>query len=104
MVSTTVSSRRRLRGPALPFVPPAARILRSERGHLLRLSQAATLSLPFRQGECRCFVSKPHVNQSQISDEEIVIGLFFEKGFQFDARLFPSFLCSGMVAANGLCP
>src|SRR5437773_11309412 len=46
MVSTTAFATPRWRGPALPFVPPPARIPRSEQDHPLRPSRAGALSLP----------------------------------------------------------
>src|SRR5262249_46260586 len=57
-----------------------------------------------RQSQRSSLVAKTHVNQSEISDEEIVIRLFFDESFQLAARLLPSFVGGGMIAADFLCP
>ena len=67
-------------------------------------SSGSTLIACSDKSERRGFVSKAHIDQRQISDEDIVIRLFLEERFQFDARLPPTFLGSGMVARHVLCP
>ena len=59
---------------------------------------------PFGQSQRGGFVAQGHIGKRQRSDEQIIVRLFFEKRFQFAARLSPSFLCSGMVACDFLRP
>ena len=59
---------------------------------------------PFRQSQRGGFVTKAHIGQREISNETIIFRLFFEKRFQFAARLSPSFLGGGMVAGDFLRP
>ena len=66
-----------------------------ERKHVHRL---------LRKSECRGLITKTHIDQRQISNEGIVIRLFFEERFQFATRLAKTFLGSGMVASDLLCP
>ncbi len=50
------------------------------------------------------FVTKAHIGQREIANEAIIFRLFFEKRFQFAARLSPTFLGGGMVAGDFLRP
>ena len=47
---------------------------------------------------------KAHIGKREISNEEIIVRLFFEKRFQFAARLAPTCLGGGMVAGDFLRP
>src|SRR5205814_5841816 len=57
-----------------------------------------------RQSQRRRFVAKAHIGQREISDKAIIVRLFFEKRFQFVARLSPTFLGGATVACNFLRP
>jgi hypothetical protein len=57
---------------------------------------------PFRQSQRGGFVARAHIGKREISNEEIIVRLFFEKRFQFAARLAPACLGGGMVAGDGL--
>ena len=59
---------------------------------------------PFRQSQRSGFVTKAHIGQREISNQEIIFRLFFEERFQFAARLSPTFLGGGMVAGDFLRP
>ena len=50
------------------------------------------------------FVTKAHIGQREIANEQIIVRLFFEESFQFAARLSPGFLGIDMVAGHFLCP
>ena len=56
------------------------------------------------QSERGGFVTKAHIGQREISNEQIIFRLFFEERFQFAARLSPTFLGGGMVAGDFLRP
>jgi hypothetical protein len=46
---------------------------------------------PFRQSQRGGFVARAHVGKREISNEQIIVRLFFEKRFQFAASLPPNF-------------
>jgi hypothetical protein len=50
------------------------------------------------------FVTETHIGQCEIANEAIIFRLFFEKRFQFAARLSPTFLGGGMIAGDFLRP
>ena len=54
--------------------------------------------------ECGGFVTEAHIGQREISNEAKIFRLFFEKRFQFAARLSPTFLGGGMIAGDFLRP
>ena len=56
------------------------------------------------QSERGGFVTKAHIGQREIANQEIIFWLFLEKRFQFAARLSPTFLRGGMVAGDFLRP
>ena len=58
----------------------------------------------FCQSEGGGFVTEPHVGQREIANKTAIFRLFFEKRFQFAARLAPAFLGGGMVAGDFLGP
>ena len=47
---------------------------------------------------------RAHIGQCEIPNEDIIFRLFFEKRFQFAARLPPTFLGGGMITRDFLCP
>jgi len=49
-------------------------------------------------------IAETHVDQRKIANQLKIFRLFFSKRFQFALRLSPTFLRSGMVAGNFLCP
>src|SRR5262249_27202883 len=57
-----------------------------------------------RQRQCGGFVAQAHVGKREISNEEIIVRLFFEKRFQFAASLPPAFPSCDRVARNFLRP
>ena len=59
---------------------------------------------PLDQFECGGFVTEAHTGQREIPHEAKIFRLFFEKRFQFAARLSPTFLSGGMIAGDVLCP
>ena len=62
----------------------------------------------YRPLSTRCegssFVTKAHIGQREIPNEAIIFRLFFEKRFQFAARLSPTFLSGGVIAGYFLRP
>ena len=56
------------------------------------------------QSERSGLVTKAHIGQREISNEQIIVRLFFEKSFQFAAGLPPTFLGGGMVTTDFLSP
>ena len=59
---------------------------------------------PFCQSQRGGLVTETHIGQREIANQEIIFRLFFEKRFQFAARLSPTFLGGGMVAGDFLRP
>ena len=104
-VSRVVSVKRRWRGRAPPFAPPRGQGSRSEWDH-----HTASFSIGFTaiarldQSERGGFVTKAHIGQREISNENTIFRLFFEERFQFAARLSPTFLGGGMIAGDFLRP
>ena len=104
-VSKAVSVKRRWRGRVLPSALPPGRGSRSERDRLrASFSIGITAMARSDKSECGGFVTKTHIDQREISNEDIIFRLFFEERFQFAARLSPTFLGGGMVAGDFLCP
>ena len=58
----------------------------------------------FGQSQRGDLVTKAHIGQREISNEAIIFRLFFKEGFQFAARLSPTFLGGAMVTGNFLRP
>ena len=56
------------------------------------------------QSEGGGLVTKTHIGQREIANKTKIFRLFFEKRFQFAARLSPTFLGGGMVAGDFLRP
>ena len=50
------------------------------------------------------FVTETHIDQREISNEVLIVRLFFEQRVQFAARLSPTFLGGEMVAGDFLRP
>jgi hypothetical protein len=57
-----------------------------------------------RQRQRGGFVTKAHIGQREVSNQARIFRLFFEEGFQFAARLSPTFLRGGMIAGDFLRP
>ena len=71
-VSRVVSVKRRWRGRALPCAPPLGRESRSERDHSRRLSRSGFAGHgPFRQSQRGGFVTKAHIGQREIANQNI---------------------------------
>ena len=103
-VSTVVSVKQRWRGRALHLRCHASKDLdRNGTVHRVFLNREGSHRL-LGQSERSGFVTKAHIGQREITNEQIIFRLFFEKRFQFAARLPPTFLGGGMVASDFLRP
>ena len=56
------------------------------------------------RAECSGLVTKTHIDQREIANQNKIFRLLFEERFQFAARLSPAFLGSGMIAGDILRP
>src|SRR5882724_244487 len=56
------------------------------------------------ESQCSGLVTESNIGKGHITDELVIIRLFFEKRFQFVARLSPTFLGGGVLAAHFLRP
>ena len=79
--------------------------LELHRDRRARLSRAGFAAIAFLDESQRSgLVTETHTGQGEITNELIIFRLFFEKRFQFAARLSPTFLGGGVVAGDFLRP
>ena len=104
-VSRVVSVKRRWRGRALPCCAATRARISIGTGPVYRVFLDRIHGHgPFRQSQRGGFVTKTHIGQREIANEDIIFRLFFEERFQFAARLSPTFLGGGMIAGDFLRP